>query len=152
VHGDDRKKERGTRGITRESDTDVTRTVIMVISNITRATKRIRAFSYKYRNERRYSTLQTVHSSSDRRSQNRHRNFICIRVATGVSARVATHVATVPYTEWALQVSPRVSADTLTDTRLSRCNKDEIKFDDYENVWFSTAGAIEWRRSSRERR
>jgi hypothetical protein len=65
-------------------------------------------------------------------------NFICTRVptgvATGVSARVAAHVATP--TVWAIQVAPRMSVGTLTGTRSSRCNKDDIKFDDYENLWF----------------
>jgi hypothetical protein len=39
--------------------TSVTRSVPMVIINDTIVTKRIRAFSYRYRNERRYSILQT---------------------------------------------------------------------------------------------
>jgi hypothetical protein len=47
-------------------------------------------------------TAHPSHSSRDRQSQNRHRNFLCIRVATGVaigvatgvSARVAAHVTT----------------------------------------------------------
>jgi hypothetical protein len=33
-----------------------------------------------------------------------------------------------------------MSVDTLTGTRSSRCNKDEIKFDDYENLWFQYRG------------
>jgi hypothetical protein len=40
------------------------------------------------------------------------------------------------HTEWALQVAPRISVDALIGTRSSRCNKKEIKFDDYENHWF----------------
>jgi hypothetical protein len=42
-----------------------------VMGEVMRVTKRIRAFSYRCQNERRYSTLQTVYSSRDRRSQNR---------------------------------------------------------------------------------
>jgi hypothetical protein len=37
-------------------------------------------------------------------------------------------------------VSLHVSVDTLTGTRSSRRNKDEIKIDDYENLWFQYRG------------
>jgi hypothetical protein len=127
-----------------------------------------------------YCTNSSVLSFRDRRSQNRHRNVICTRVATGVATRgptrvatrvakgvatrgptrvakgvatgvatgVAAHVATVRHIEWTLQVSPRVPVDSVICTRSSRCNKDELKFGDHENLWFlyrggrSSSGAL----------
>jgi hypothetical protein len=62
---------------------------------------------------------------------------VLLQVSLHVSLHASLHTS-LRHTEWALQVAPRMSVDTLTSIS-SRCNKDEIKIDDDENRWFSTA-------------
>jgi hypothetical protein len=60
---------------------------------------------------------------------------VLLQVSLQVSLHASLHTS-LRHTESALQVAPRISVDTLTGSRSRRCNKDEIKFDDYENLWF----------------
>jgi hypothetical protein len=64
---------------------------------------------------------------------------VSLHVSLHASLHTSLHMSlytSLHHTEWALQVSPRVTVDTLTGTRSSRCSTDEIKFDDSENLWF----------------
>jgi hypothetical protein len=58
---------------------------------------------------------------------------VSLHVLLLVSLHASLHTSLRP-TESALQVAPRMAVDTLTGARSRRCNKDEIKFDDYENL------------------
>jgi hypothetical protein len=101
--------------------------------------------SYRYRYERRYSTLQTVHSSADDLQIDTETSYVhvllqvSLQVSLQMSLQVSLHASL--HTSLAIQsrhyrCRPCVSIDTLTGARSSRCNKDEIKIDDYENLWF----------------